>query len=91
MTRTDDQDPRALLGRLLGPSEPVIGCDECFERLDEYVDLQLAGKDADAVVPGMRAHLVGCPACAEDHESLLALAGPAPLDFTDTDPPTSAA
>ena len=77
MTRPDDQD-LALLGRLLGPREPEIGCDECFERLDEYVDLQLAGKDADAVVPGMRAHLVGCPACAEEHESLLALAGPAP-------------
>ena len=28
--------------------------------------------DADEQVPGMRAHLEGCPACAEDHESLLA-------------------
>ena len=83
MTRTDDQDPRALLGRLLGPREPEIGCDECFERLDEYVDLQLAGKDADAVVPGMRAHLVGCPASAEEPGSLVALAGPAPRDSGD--------
>ena len=29
--------------------------------------------DADAAVPGMRAHLEGCPACAEDHASLRAL------------------
>jgi len=28
------------------------------------------GADADAAVPGMRAHLDGCPACHEDHESL---------------------
>ena len=34
----------------------------------------LAGDDADRIVPGMRAHLVGCPACLEDHASLLAFA-----------------
>ena len=33
----------------------------------------VAGGDAEAAVPGMRAHLVGCPACAEDHEALHAL------------------
>ena len=40
------------LGRLLGPAEPEIGCDECFEQLDLYVELDLAGSDADAAVPG---------------------------------------
>jgi hypothetical protein len=62
-----------LLARLLGPDGPEIGCDECFELLDEYVDLELAGEDADARLPGMRNHLIGCPACREDHESLRAL------------------
>lgn len=62
-----------LLGRLLGPAGPEIGCEECFERLDEYVELELIGADADARVPGMRVHLAGCPACAEDHDSLLEL------------------
>ena len=63
----------ALLGRLLGPAGPEISCDRCFEELDRYVELELAGADADAAVPGMRAHLEGCSACAEDHESLHAL------------------
>jgi hypothetical protein len=58
---------------LLGPSGPEVSCEDCFDRLDEYVELELAGLDADAAVPGMAAHLVGCPACREDHESLLAL------------------
>jgi hypothetical protein len=61
------------LERLLGPSGPDIGCDECFERLDEYVELELRGSDADRGVPGMREHLAGCPACREEHESLRAL------------------
>ena len=61
------------LERLLGPTGPDIGCDACFERLDEYVELQLRGADADAAIPGMRQHLRGCPACGEEHESLRAL------------------
>ena len=61
---------RALLGRLLGPSAPEVSCEECFELLDEYVELELEGADADARLPGMREHLQGCPACHEDHESL---------------------
>jgi hypothetical protein len=64
------RDP--LLARLLGPAGPELTCEECFERLDRYVELELAGADADAQVPGMRAHLEGCPACDEDHASLLA-------------------
>ena len=58
------------LRRLLGPRGPELRCEECFERLDEYVDAELAGVPADERVPGMRAHLEGCPACHEDYESL---------------------
>ena len=54
---------------------PEVGCDECFEQLDRYVELELAGRDADAAIPGLRAHLAGCPACREEHESLRALVG----------------
>ena len=68
MTRPFPLD--ALLGALLGPGRRELGCDDCFEELDRYVDAELAGRDADALVPGMRAHLEGCPACREEHESL---------------------
>jgi hypothetical protein len=62
-----------MIGRLLGPEGPELGCDECFEELDRYVELEVAGHDADATVPGMAAHLEGCPACSEEHKSLVAL------------------
>ena len=68
-----DTDLSLTLLRLLGPAGPELDCDACFAELDRYVELELAGADADAVVPGLRAHLAGCPACAEDHESLRAL------------------
>lgn len=59
--------------RLLGPNGYEVGCEECFDRLDEFVELELAGGDADAAVPGLRAHLEGCPACREEHDALVAL------------------
>jgi hypothetical protein len=63
----------SAMSRLLGPDGPEVTCEDCFEHLDEYVELELAGEDADARLPGMRAHFEGCPACREDHESLRAL------------------
>jgi hypothetical protein len=72
---TERPELRQALGRLLGPQEPEVGCDECFALLDQYVELEVAGKDADAAIPGLRAHLEGCPACREEHESLRALVG----------------
>ena len=66
-------DRDRLLGRLLGPAGPELTCEECFDALDHYVELELAGVPAEEQIPGMRAHLDGCPACHEDHESLLAL------------------
>ncbi|MFL5826083.1 MAG: hypothetical protein ACJ76V_06125 [Thermoleophilaceae bacterium] len=61
------------LDSLLGPGRPELSCEECFEQLDRYVEVELAGRDADAATPGMLAHLEGCPACREDHDSLVAL------------------
>ena len=61
--------------RILGPAEPEILCEECFEKIDQYVDLELQRADAEGRIPGMRPHLEGCPACAEEYESLKALAG----------------
>jgi hypothetical protein len=71
----EDRNPSqdSLLGRLLGPQGPELSCEECFAELDRYVELELRGADADARIPGMRAHLEGCSACAEDHRSLRAL------------------
>ena len=66
-------DAERLLVRALGPAGPELTCEQCFAELDRYVELEHGGADADAAVPGMRAHLEGCPACEEDHRSLLAL------------------
>ena len=68
----EHNDVEQALARLLGPVGPEVTCDVCFEELDRYVELEAVGADADAAVPGLRAHLAGCPACREEHDSLLA-------------------
>ena len=77
---TEPTNTERLVARLLGPADPEVSCDTCFAELDRYVELELSGADADAVLPGLAAHLEGCPACHEEHESLLALVGRGTLE-----------
>jgi hypothetical protein len=69
-----DQVSRRRAG-VLGPAGPEVTCEACFEHLDRYVELERGqgGTAAEAAVPGMHAHLEGCPACAEEHAGLHAL------------------
>jgi len=73
MSELDDN----TIKRLLGPAGEEVLCDECFEKLDQYVDLELGDGRPDEAIPGLRAHLDGCPACHEEYESLRALASKA--------------
>jgi hypothetical protein len=73
MTERHDAHDR-LLRRLLGPAGSELTCEQCFEQLDRYVELEIAhgAAHAEAAVPGMTAHLQGCQACDEEHRSLRA-------------------
>jgi hypothetical protein len=75
----DDNRHDQAIERLLGPTGYQVTCEECFELLDEYVELglEVEGLNADVRIPGMRTHLAGCSACHEEHDSLRALVGSA--------------
>ena len=70
---TDDYKRRELIERLLGPTGYQLDCEECFELVNEYAELELVGIEAETLIPGLHTHLDGCSACNEDHESLRAL------------------
>lgn len=72
---TDHSTPltRASAEQLLVDTTPYLSCDECFARLDEYVDRA-------ALVPGhrdllMETHLRGCGVCADEAAALAELVG----------------
>ena len=44
-------DDKRLIRSLLGPAGPELTCDECFEQLDRFVELEIEGRDADEGVP----------------------------------------
>jgi hypothetical protein len=56
------------IGSLLADTNPYLSCDDCFARLDAYVERILA--DPHHQDAGMQAHLAGCGACAQEAEAL---------------------
>lgn len=62
-----------LMAALLGPAHDEVGCDECFDLLDVYAERAANGDDAGAWMPAMAAHVEGCPACAEELDTMVAL------------------
>lgn len=48
-----------------------IGCDECFEQVDRFIDMQLSGLNAAQAMPLVQEHLQTCGECREEFEALL--------------------
>jgi hypothetical protein len=72
MTRDGRRLSTAAVQRLTTDAEPWLSCDDCFDQVDEFIDLVLSGS---AALPAeMQAHLRGCSACEEEARSLLLLA-----------------
>lgn len=51
--------------------ETEIGCDECFEQLDSFVEAELSGLEARSVMPLVGDHLDKCADCRSKFEALL--------------------
>jgi len=63
----------AQMARMVAGTRPdEIGCDACFEQLDRFAELHLAGKNAAEALPLVQDHLDRCGDCREEFEALLA-------------------
>jgi hypothetical protein len=51
--------------------ETEIGCDECFERLDSFAEVELSGMEASTAMPLVGDHLQKCEDCRSKFEALL--------------------
>lgn len=63
---------KALIGEIADTREVEIGCDECFERLDRFVDMKLSGLDAAQAMPLVQEHLEICGECRDEFEAFMA-------------------
>ena len=56
------------IASLLADTSPYLSCDDCFARIDQYVERRVA--DPHYEDPAMESHLAGCGACAEEAATL---------------------
>ena len=65
-------DVSRLVKEIAETREIEIGCDECFERLDSFVEAALSGFQAGTAMPLVSDHLDKCEDCRSEFEALLA-------------------
>lgn len=62
---------KTMVRKVLTTRPDEIGCAECLEQLDRFVELKLAGKNAAGAMPLVQDHLARCRDCHEEFEALL--------------------
>ena len=62
---------KKMVRNVLSTRPDEIGCDECFEQLDRFVEMKLASKNAAEAMPLVQDHLERCRDCREEFEALL--------------------
>jgi hypothetical protein len=63
------------LKNIYATQDEEISCSECFDQVSHFVELELAGEDATAIMPQLKQHLDQCPACHGEYETLRDLQG----------------
>jgi hypothetical protein len=59
-----------------------ISCDECYDEIDRFAEIELVGKSAAEAMPLVQDHLEHCQDCREEYEALMAA-----LKFIDQEKP----
>ncbi|WP_138430961.1 anti-sigma factor family protein [Fodinibius saliphilus] len=62
---------KKLINAAFNSHPDEIGCDECFEKLNKFAELELEGKLAAEAMPLVEDHLKRCKECREEYEALL--------------------
>jgi hypothetical protein len=62
---------KRLVYGVIETHDEELDCDECFEQLDRFVELELAGKSASQALPLVENHLRLCTDCREEYQALL--------------------
>ena len=71
MMNLEPEKLKSLMRSIFCTSEREIGCDTCYEQLDRFAELSLAGRDAPKLMPLVYRHLQICSACHEEFDALL--------------------
>lgn len=70
----DHDEVEQLIYRILATEDEEIDCNQVFELVARYVDLEVSGEDVPRLMPLVYRHLVQCDMCLELHDTLRDLA-----------------
>jgi hypothetical protein len=62
---------KMMIEGIFSTREDEITCGECYNELDRFAEMVLAGKDTASAVPLVEDHLKRCRCCREEFEALL--------------------
>jgi hypothetical protein len=68
-------DLNKLVRAVAETRESEIGCDECFEQMDRFAEIEFSGSDAARAMPLVHDHLRKCEDCHEQYGALLIAIG----------------
>ena len=60
-----------ILQALNSTHEVEIGCEDCFEEIDQFVEMLQGGQDPEQVMPLVKHHLDVCKCCHEEFDALV--------------------
>lgn len=63
---------KAVMGEIADTrEEEKLGCDECFEEVDHFIEAELSGLNAAQAMPLVYEHLYLCGECRDEFGALL--------------------
>lgn len=62
---------KKVLSKVSVTRKDEIGCDECFEQINEFAEMKLKGKSPEEAMPLVQDHLEKCGECREEYHALL--------------------
>lgn len=63
---------KAVVGEIDDTREvEKLGCDDCFERVDRFIEAELSGLNASEAMPLVHEHLYICGECRDEFGALL--------------------
>ncbi|MDZ7771750.1 MAG: hypothetical protein U5K31_03275 [Balneolaceae bacterium] len=62
---------KKLIRAVTATKADEIGCDDCFDKLHRFAEMELAGKSPEEAMPLVQEHLDHCGNCREEYEALI--------------------
>jgi bacterioferritin-associated ferredoxin len=69
--KLSSEDIKKLMEAVQKTREHELDCGHCYDELDQFIEMELSGKNAAEALPLVKDHLDRCGACREEYETLL--------------------